>query len=595
MRTSRISQFRSSLTAAVLIACGVSSFRQSWAIVVYNNDPTLATNPAVNFARPADDPGWDYVMQPAWGGTGVYLGNNWVLTANHVGGPYWQFANSNTYGGTAYPVVQEYRPKSIDPGVYTPDLKLVKISGGPVMPSIRLATTVPPVTTVSRTGVPSNALRVIGTGQIRQSPPTLQLSSGTYGFAHAFNYQPEGKSWADLLVSNPENTTAQGRVITTTFWDINGFGVGQAGDSGSPVFSKADGTWKLAGIMVTATQPEYVTPRVDQNTLMSVARYADQLNAVMARPATFAPSNQTDLSLDANTIKTASPNYGSNWNTYATDHDPFTEYRSGYNDRMRVLLIPDRIYDYSGFEFEDGGDDTVAKFQWEIGSATRVERTDTSVPTLSPMTGTLAGRGGMALFRATQQTAGKGYYAMSEVAAWGNRDIITGGFLLVNPAIIDSAPAYSANYTASNIFNRAIGLQNDYATDGSQRAYVVLDFGSSPPGVGVIEWVGREYDRADSYRLTFSNDLTFGSTDDLVIDYSTAGMGDLYSVNLFHGVRARYFRLEVTAGALYAGIDELVFYSSTTQGVPEPGSLSLLACSTLLLSRRRSEYRVRGR
>jgi hypothetical protein len=65
--------------AAVLLAACQGPPRTARAVVI---DTISGTG---NTSAPADDPGWKNVGVRGIG-TGVYLGNDWVLTAYHVGG-----------------------------------------------------------------------------------------------------------------------------------------------------------------------------------------------------------------------------------------------------------------------------------------------------------------------------------------------------------------------------------------------------------------------------------------------------------------------------------------------------------------------------
>lgn len=571
---------RSAIALAFAVSTLVFTSAPTQAVVVYGEPLDLAGTPSLYTTRPADDPGWDRVMNGLYGGTAIYLGNNWVLTAGHVFADQFAFSKDNPWDPNTpkYDVVANYG--FVDPIDFQPyvDLKLARISGAPNMTPLPLATTAP-LASNSRTNTPF--LTVLGTGKSRSSEYKVSLQSGASGFD--YNWSPNPITWSKLYVSNPENRTDQGRLIVTTFRAVEGYGVGQGGDSGSGVFSKVNNTWTLAGVMVASyTQTGFATPGLDTNGITSIYRYQPQISALISRPNSFAPAGQTDLAKEAATQKVTTAQYGNSYGSYATDNNPTTWYTSGYQNRMRVLFISPRITNYTGYEFEDGYGNPTATFQWEVGTAPRVTTTNTSVATLTPQIGTLSGLGGMALFRVTGFN-GTSYPSINEITAWGNRDFLSGGYLLANPAIIDSAPA-DQFHQPSNVFNRILGDGNDYTSTGSQYAYLTFDFGNVPIGLGFVEWVGRDSARADAYRLTFSNDPAFASPDQYVMNFSTATHGDLYSVSLAQiGIGYRYLKMEVTAGNIYAGFDEVAFYSSFFPAVPEPAG-SALAASFIALS-----------
>ena len=77
------------LVLSILVACIAGAGGAARAAVIAAGDGTG------NTTAPADDPGWDSVGH-AGGLAGVYLGDRWVLTANHVG------ERAITFGGITY-------------------------------------------------------------------------------------------------------------------------------------------------------------------------------------------------------------------------------------------------------------------------------------------------------------------------------------------------------------------------------------------------------------------------------------------------------------------------------------------------------------
>ena len=89
-----------------------------------------------NTAAPSPDPGWSYVGTRG-SLTAVYLGDGWVLTANHVG------AGDVTLGGVVYPYVPGTAVRLRNgPGSFA-DLLVFAIAPYPVMPLLPIATTKP--------------------------------------------------------------------------------------------------------------------------------------------------------------------------------------------------------------------------------------------------------------------------------------------------------------------------------------------------------------------------------------------------------------------------------------------------------------------
>ena len=89
-----------------------------------------------NTSAPSPDPGWDYVGVRG-GLTAIYLGDGWVLTANHVG------AGDLDLGGTLYPALPGTEVRLTNGDGSFADLLVFAIQPYPVMPLLPLAATAP--------------------------------------------------------------------------------------------------------------------------------------------------------------------------------------------------------------------------------------------------------------------------------------------------------------------------------------------------------------------------------------------------------------------------------------------------------------------
>ena len=184
-----------------------------------------------NTSAPPSDPGWSHVGAVN-GLTGVYLGDGWVLTANHVGtGPI-------TLGGVSYPVVANSTVRlQHTPGVYT-DLRLFQLVADPGLTTLPVASTSPPRY--------SEAL-LIGRGRNRGAPYTFSGHSGWYwgaGYVQRWGTNAVSQPAFDLNLSG-----VPVRALGFSFDDLGGTApecVGTTGDSGGAAF--VDG--ELAGILV---------------------------------------------------------------------------------------------------------------------------------------------------------------------------------------------------------------------------------------------------------------------------------------------------------------------------------------------------------
>ena len=82
------------LMLALVLALGSCLTWPARAVIIDSGDGTG------NTSAPADDPGWAHVGNRG-GLTAIYLGNGWVLTANHVG------IGDVTFDGILYPAVAD--------------------------------------------------------------------------------------------------------------------------------------------------------------------------------------------------------------------------------------------------------------------------------------------------------------------------------------------------------------------------------------------------------------------------------------------------------------------------------------------------------
>jgi hypothetical protein len=99
--------------------------------VVNSSVPFGNTTAPTGFDGQPTDPGFNYVGQVN-GSTAVYLGNDWVLTANHVG------AGDFTLGGTTY---RHLSGESFQIG--GADLRLFKVAGGPAFAPLKFSSRAP--------------------------------------------------------------------------------------------------------------------------------------------------------------------------------------------------------------------------------------------------------------------------------------------------------------------------------------------------------------------------------------------------------------------------------------------------------------------
>jgi hypothetical protein len=235
---------------------------------------------------PADDPGFDHVGVTGNGLSGIYLGNGWMLTANHVG------EQSLTLGGVTYPAVPGSAVQlQYSPGVFS-DVLLVRLAPEPPLPPLVLSSAAPAV---------DDNVMMIGFGWDRSglicwnaayAEVTCNPLAAHRGFKAAGAYRIR---WGRNLVKMSNMDVAMAP------WNTRGFEVqfdqsgvtyeaqGVPGDSGGAVFLKRGSQWELVGVMFAITvhdgQPYYTTAMFGQSTfLVDVAWYRAQIEAITAAP-----------------------------------------------------------------------------------------------------------------------------------------------------------------------------------------------------------------------------------------------------------------------------------------------------------------------
>jgi hypothetical protein len=250
-----------------------------------------STNPDYSIVRsaPADDPGWNRVGKVGTGpGSGVYLGQGWVLTAAHVGDGDFT-VNGQTYLAKAG---TKERLKNADDS-WT-DLIVYELQSSPNLGDVRMSS--------SRPGDYS-VVTMIGYGLEQQHSmrywdvnwATMPSSTGAayrgYSLGSAWT-----KQWGEnfLLPGTSTRNSGSGDVSSfeTRFWDDvdnTTFAQAVAGDSGGAVFYKNGSLWELAGIMhATSTYPsqdKWATVAYGQYTYIAdLSEYRDQIVAITAVP-----------------------------------------------------------------------------------------------------------------------------------------------------------------------------------------------------------------------------------------------------------------------------------------------------------------------
>jgi hypothetical protein len=260
---------RALLGAAVVFA--LVSGAPAGAVIIASGDGTG------NTSAPPDDPGWDNVGSLS-GHAGVYLGNGWVLTADHVGA-------SNMYlDGEFYEPVPGSEVQLETDGSNA-DLALFQIVRDPGLPDVLIRTS-PPVT-----WPPSQASEVvmIGRGFNRGAATSGCGRQGwLWGTGHKMRWG------TNVVEQSGINLSISGR-LTRAFSTLFDAGLptlheaqASIGDSGGAVFIKNETTseWELAGIMLATAACQIGSVIYDDSTYAAdLSFYSSQIEAIASVPA----------------------------------------------------------------------------------------------------------------------------------------------------------------------------------------------------------------------------------------------------------------------------------------------------------------------
>ncbi|MDE0885095.1 MAG: thrombospondin type 3 repeat-containing protein [Myxococcota bacterium] len=244
-----------------------------------------------NTTAPSDDPGFASVGSVN-GLSGVYLGNGWVLTANHVG------QGTLEFGGLSFEPVPGSWQRLAGTGASPPDLALLRMAGDPGLPVTAIATGAPP---------PGSEVVMIGRG----------LSRGTalnWGGNDGWNWtQPRVKRWGKNRVTLANALILNTESLTLTFDPpgpsaVTHEGAVAVGDSGGGLYWKSGGTWYLAGTLfvalTTVGQPNNTSLYGNASAAANVSAYRDEILAIIGVPAC---SNGLDDDLDGQIDSAADP------------------------------------------------------------------------------------------------------------------------------------------------------------------------------------------------------------------------------------------------------------------------------------------------
>jgi hypothetical protein len=251
--------------------------RTAQALIIYESGSS--TDDTYNTTAPSDGSPWNYVAEVGTdNASAVYLGNDYLITANHVG-----LSGPITLDGTTFSIDNSFAAVQVG----SSDLKIFKITGDPGLTALALASSTDVVT--------NQAATMIGWGEGKGSIITSSGSNVGWNWAGG----TYAERWGTNLTLSTLALGDSSILLQTAFNPSLGpnAAAGSLGDSGSGLFEFLDGQWKLAGITVGvdtsgasyyADSPQTDNPDntsgMDYTYEVDINQYLPQINAIVAVP-----------------------------------------------------------------------------------------------------------------------------------------------------------------------------------------------------------------------------------------------------------------------------------------------------------------------
>ncbi len=259
---------RAVCAALAILVCAWLPARPAAGVLIASGDGTGNTTP------PPDDPGFHHVGVVN-GLTGIYLGDGWVLTANHVG------TGSLTLQGVAHPAVAGSTIRlQHAPGVPT-ELRLFRLITDPGLDPLEIAAAGP---------APNSDLVLIGNGRDRGAPVSwMGISGFAWGAYKSIRWGTNEVDETGLVIGILDSTVTSFSSVFDSGLPTAHESIATVGDSGGAAFRESGGGWELAGVLYAiygfGGQPASTSLYGNGTLAADLAAYRSQILGITAIPA----------------------------------------------------------------------------------------------------------------------------------------------------------------------------------------------------------------------------------------------------------------------------------------------------------------------
>jgi len=255
----------STVSTVLAVACALLTALPAAGVLIASGDGTG------NTTSPADDPGFRHVGVVN-GLTGIYLGNGWVLTANHVG------SGNMTLQGVTHPAVAASSVRlQYGPGVPT-DLRLFRLVTDPGLEPLEVAAAAP---------VAGSSIVMVGNGRNRGGAVSWQGIAGfAWGSGGALRWGTNRVAETGLEIALGDSTVASFSAVFDSGLPTPHEAIAATGDSGGAAFLKRAAGWELAGVLYAiygySGQPASTALYGDGTLMADLSFYRSQILAITA-------------------------------------------------------------------------------------------------------------------------------------------------------------------------------------------------------------------------------------------------------------------------------------------------------------------------